>query len=218
MAHTSTAEPTRARSPEWRVAGWFTAALLLVSALGGVVWALLAPTEKVVVLEPGRGAALTGESVHRFDAVAVFVCIGAVVGLVSAVAVWRLLRRVRGPIMQCALLFGSLAGAWLMARCGEFVAGQLHSRPDHPAVHTIVEFAPTVTGWTALVVQPLLASLVILVGSALSTSEDLGAGAPVSESSGGRRPYASDVSYGPYGTAASDSPGRANPFQDSDSR
>ncbi len=222
MAHTFTAVRSGAGRIELRAAAWFAGAVLLVSALGGVVWALLAPTEKIVVLEPGRGAALTGESAHRFDSLAVLVCIGAVVGLISAAAMWRLRRR-RGPIMQCALLFASLAGAWLMSFCGEFVARRIHPRPVKPAVHTIVEFAPSITGWTALLVQPLVASLVILILAALSTSEDLGTDIePDPENPGGARPYASDVSYGPYGTPVSGSTpitlGNSGPFQDVDSR
>ncbi|MCM6773257.1 DUF2567 domain-containing protein [Nocardia sp. CDC159] len=221
MAHLSTAEPIRAPRAEVRAACWFALAVLVVSALGGVVWALLAPTERVVVVEPGRGAALTGESAHRFDALAIFVCIGVVVGLVSAAAMWRL-RRFRGPLLQGALLFGSLVGAWLMSLCGELLAGALHTRPAKPAVHTIVEFAPTVDGWTALLVQPLVASLVVLILSALSTAEDLGTGRAAPETPGGARPYASDVTYGPYGApiphGSAPTVGRTGPFQDADFR
>ncbi|MFI5781475.1 DUF2567 domain-containing protein [Nocardia sp. NPDC051570] len=219
MAHTFTAVRSGVGRTEVLAAGWFAGAVLLVSAFGGVVWALLAPTEKVAVLEPGRGAALTGESAHRFDSLAIFMCTGAVVGLISALSMWRL-RRFRGPIMQGALLFASLAGAWLMSWCGEFLARRMHPRPAKPAVHTIVEFAPNITGWTALLIQPLVASLVVLVLAALSTAEDLGT-APAPGNPGATRPYASDVSYGPYGTPIADAtpatPGRTVPFQDADS-
>ncbi|MBF6330091.1 DUF2567 domain-containing protein [Nocardia transvalensis] len=219
MAHQHTAARLDVSRREVRVALWVVVAVLLVSAFGGGVWGLLAPTEKVVVLEPGRGAALTGESAHRFDALAIFVCIGIVVGLTTAAAVWRL-RSVRGPVLQGGLLFGSLAGAWLMSWFGQQVARWLHPRPVRPAVHTIVEIAPTVAGWTALLVQPLVASLVVLVLAALSTSEDLGTGlGEPGPDRIGARPYASDVTYGPYGTPASNGAalGRTTPFQDADS-
>jgi hypothetical protein len=164
-------------------------AVLAVSVAAGAVWALLAPTERVFVNAPGVGSALTGESAHRFDAVAIFVCVGAVTGLLTAAATWRL-RPVRGAILQVGLLLGSLVGAQLMVWFGEHVARWLHPHSSNPPLHTIVTLAPTVEAGplvtvgddaylhagTALAVQPLVASLVLLVLSALSTSEDLGTG------------------------------------------
>ncbi|RDI49758.1 DUF2567 domain-containing protein [Nocardia mexicana] len=221
MAHQSAVVPSDARRRELRAVLWVVAAVLLVSAVGGALWGVLAPAEKVLVVEPGRGAALPGESAHRFDAVAIFVCAGAIAGLLSAAAVWRL-RRLRGPLLQGGLLAGSLAGAWLMSWVGDQVAGLLHPRPSNPPVQAIVELAPAivpsqVTGWTQLMVQPLIASLVVLVLAALSTSEDLGSGAgSTGESPDGARPYASDVTYGPYGTPVSQAI-HLGPFQGADS-
>ncbi|WP_280267456.1 DUF2567 domain-containing protein [Nocardia wallacei] len=208
MAHQSTAVPTDARRRELRAVLWVMAAVLLVSAIGGAVWGALAPVEKVLVVEPGRGTALPGESAHRFDAVAIFVCAGAIAGLLSAAAVWRV-RRLRGPLLQTGLLFGSLAGAWVMSWVGDQVAGLLHPRASNPPVRAIVELAPAIlpseaTGWTQLLVQPAVASLVVLVLAALSTSEDLGSGGGSADAApDGTRPYASDVTYGPYGTPVS---------------
>ncbi|NKY52883.1 DUF2567 domain-containing protein [Nocardia vermiculata] len=180
---------------ELRAALWIVVAVVAVSLVGGAVWAMLAPTETVLVVEPGAAAALTGESTHRFDAVALFACVGVVSGLLSAAAVWRW-RSVRGPLMWGALLVGSLGGAWLMSWFGEQVAGWIHPGSHNPPVGTVLELAPTVEGWTVLLLQPLMAGLVVMVLSALSTSEDLGrrsattgpaAGLPLSE-----------ISYGPY--------------------
>ncbi|MEC3958529.1 DUF2567 domain-containing protein [Nocardia sp. CDC153] len=208
MATTLTAEPGGLRVDvvmrEVRAAAVVFAALAAVSALAGVVWAYLAPAEQLLVVEPDRGTALTGESMHRFDALAIFVLIGIVLGVVGTAAVWRW-RRVRGPILLCGILLGSLAGAFLTKVVGEAVAEQLHTRPKHPAVHTIVEFAPSVEGWAALIAQPLAAAVVVLLLTALSTSDDLGTGEYLPF--GGQRPeptiiappqYGSAISYGPY--------------------
>ncbi|MFE9579672.1 DUF2567 domain-containing protein [Nocardia sp. NPDC006044] len=153
-------------------------AVIVVSALGGVGWGLLAPTEQLFVVEPGRGAVLTGESVHQFDAVAMFVCFGAVAGVLSAVATWRW-RSQRGPLLQLGLLAGSLIGAVVMARLGEQVAEWYHPRPHDPPVGQIVELPTEVGTWLALIVQPLLASLLVLFFAALNSSEDLGTGTAV---------------------------------------
>ncbi|MFE7802247.1 DUF2567 domain-containing protein [Nocardia sp. NPDC057440] len=150
-------------------------AVLLLSVLGGVVWSWLAPTEQLLVVQPGRGSALTGESTHQFDALAIFVCIGAVTGVLSAVGAWRW-RAVRGPIVQLGLLAGSLAGAFAMSWVGEQLTRWQHPRPHDPPVGQIVALPTEVSSWLALIVQPLLASLVVLFVAALYPSDDLGTG------------------------------------------
>lgn len=171
-------------------------ALIVVSALGGIGWGLLAPTEQLFVVEPGRGAVLTGESVHQFDAVAMFVCFGAVAGVLSAVATWRW-RSQRGPLLQIGLLAGSLIGAVVMARLGEQVAEWYHPRPHDPPVGQIVELPTEVGTWLALIVQPLLASLLVLFFAALNPSEDLGTGTAVEAGT-----YDPAGAFDPYGAAS----------------
>ncbi|MEU1962291.1 DUF2567 domain-containing protein [Nocardia sp. NPDC019304] len=160
---------------EGRAAAVVAVAVVVVSALAGVGWGLLAPTERLLVVEPGRGVALTGESTHQFDALALFVLAGAVLGLLGALAVWRW-RSARGPLLQLGLLLGSGAGAVVMARVGEQVAEWSHPRPHDPPVGQIVTLPIELGSDLALIVQPLIASLVMLFLAALSTSEDLGSG------------------------------------------
>ncbi|MFX0574979.1 DUF2567 domain-containing protein [Nocardia nepalensis] len=166
---------------ELRAAGLVAVGVLLLSVLGGVVWAFLAPTEQFLVTKaradavPAKGAALTGESVHQFDALAIFACIGAVLGVLTAVGVWRW-RRVRGPLLQLGLLIGSAAGAYVMSELGEQIMQWQHPMPYDPPVGQIVPVPVEVGSWLALLVQPLLASLIVLFLAALSPSEDLGTG------------------------------------------
>ncbi|WP_280236194.1 DUF2567 domain-containing protein [Nocardia cyriacigeorgica] len=170
-----TADPGAAVRREVGAAGVIAAAVIAANLLGAVAWGLLAPAEQLLVVQPGRGAALTGESAHQFDAVAIFVCTGAVIGVLSAAGAWRW-RRMRGPIPYAGLLFGSIAGGWAMVRLGEYLAEANHPRPADPPVGQIVTLPPEVGTWLALVPQPLIASLVVLFLAALSTSEDLGTG------------------------------------------
>ncbi|MGW5383748.1 DUF2567 domain-containing protein [Nocardia sp. NPDC003963] len=150
-------------------------AVIAVSLLVGALWGLLAPTERVLVVEPGRGAALVGESAHRFDALALFAGAGAVTGFLSAVAAWRW-RGMRGPIQCAGLMVGSAAGAWVMAWIGDLVVAWDNPRPDDPPVGRIVALPVELGSQFALVVQPLLAGLVILILAGLSPAEDLGTG------------------------------------------
>lgn len=192
---------------EGRAAALVFLAVAAFSALGGVVWAYLAPAEQLLVVEPDRGAPLTGESTHRFDAVAIYVLIAMVVAVLTAVATWRW-RRVRGPILLVGLLAGAALGSSLMRWVGEAVAEQLHTRPAHPPVRSIVEIAPIVEGWPVLLVQPLLAALIVLIMAALSTSDDLGSGEYLPF--GGELPqpevvapgFGTAMTYGPYANGA----------------
>ncbi|MEV6280982.1 DUF2567 domain-containing protein [Nocardia sp. NPDC051832] len=160
---------------EVRAALLIGAAVVVLSILGGVAWGLLAPAEHLLVTQPGRGAPLTGESTHQFDGLAILTCLGFVAGVLSAVAAWRW-RAVRGPIMQGGLLIGALIGAYAMKWFGEIVAEVRFPRPEDPAVGTIIALAPEVGSSLALVVQPLVASLLLMFMAAFSASEDLGTG------------------------------------------
>ncbi|MET8652468.1 DUF2567 domain-containing protein [Nocardia aurea] len=189
------------------VAGLLTVAgVVLASAIGGAIWGYLAPVEQLLVTEAGRGLVLTGESVHQFDALAIFVCVGAVVGVLSAAGVWRL-RSVRGPVLQLGLLAGSLLGAFAMRTIGEAVAEWHHARPDDPPVGQIIDIAPELGSALAMIAQPLLASLVLMFLAALSPSEDLGTGfggpfgatRPVQRFVPDLEPGASYTPYGPNG-------------------
>jgi MFS family permease len=156
--------------------GIVVAAVLVASAVAGVVWGLLAPTERLRVTQPGRAAVLTGESLHLFDAVGMFLCIGAVVAVLSAVGAWRV-RITRGPTLVLGMLFASGLGAALMMWVGEGIAGVRHPRPDDPVIGQIVALPAEVGTDLALLIQPFLAALVLLFLAALHPSVDLGSGA-----------------------------------------
>ncbi|WP_278266002.1 DUF2567 domain-containing protein [Nocardia sp. AG03] len=149
--------------------------VLAASAVAGVVWGLLAPTQRLRVTSPGKGAVLTGESTHLFDAVAVFLCLGAVVAVLSVAAAWRV-RGARGPALVLGMLAASGLGAAVMMWVGEWVAELRHPRPDDPAIGEIVALPAEVGTHLALLVQPLLAALVLLFLAALHPRTDLGSG------------------------------------------
>ncbi|MGW4329561.1 DUF2567 domain-containing protein [Nocardia sp. NPDC004573] len=183
---------------EARAAAVVAAAVVVVSALAGVAWGFSAPTERLLVVEPGRGVALTGESTHQFDALAIFVLAGAVLGLLCALAVWRW-RSARGPLQQIGLLIGSGLGAVVMATAGEQIAAWSHPRPSDPPVGQIVTLPIELGSALALIVQPLIASFVMLFLAALSASEDLGSGRGAARDEEG---YDTRAAV-PYGAAAS---------------
>lgn len=170
-----TGENPSATVREVRAAAAVLVVVVLLSAVVGAVWGMLAPTRSYLVIEPDRPVPFTGENLHHFDALAIFVCAGAATGLLSAVGAWRL-RRMRGPIQVVGLVLGSGIGAVVMAWFGEIVADRRNPFPDELRVGEIVIEPPDVETWLALVAQPLTASLVMLFLAALSTGVDLGTG------------------------------------------
>ncbi|WP_237669321.1 hypothetical protein [Rhodococcus sp. BS-15] len=70
------------RSSTGRVLSVVVGISVAVSALGGMLWGFLAPAQQLLVVAQDRGAALTGESLHRFDGLALFSFVSLALGLV----------------------------------------------------------------------------------------------------------------------------------------
>ncbi len=166
---------TSSRRTRLRTATVIAAATAGCSVLLGVVWAFLAPAEHLLVVSEDRGVALTGESLHQFDASAVFIWIALIAGILSAVAAW-LARRSRGPYTLGGLIAGSAVGTVLMALAGSGVAKLRFPMVDDPAVGDIVARAPGIGTVLVLLFQPLTACVVTLVLAVLNPYDDLGVG------------------------------------------
>jgi hypothetical protein len=156
-----------------RSAAGIVCGTVVASALVGAIWGVLAPAEHLLVVAPDRGVTLTGESVHRFDAIGMFACAGLVVGILAAVAAWTA-RRSRGPVAVTAVLAGNIVGAGVMALAGLGVAALRFPGDDVSTPGTIVATAPGIGTLLVLVFQPLAACVVTLVLAALNPFDDLG--------------------------------------------
>ncbi|MFI8565019.1 DUF2567 domain-containing protein [Rhodococcus sp. NPDC078407] len=143
-----------------------------LSALGGILWGLLAPAQQLLVVAQDRGAALTGESLHRFDSLAMFALISFVLGLVLPVGWWQWTAE-RGPRLFGAVFVGALAGSVVALGVGNGIAALRFPKADDPAVGSIVEVAPSIASPLALIVQALTASLVILLLAAMNPHDNL---------------------------------------------
>lgn len=155
-----------------RVFAVAVAVSVLFGVVGGLVWAAAAPPEQFVVVDPGRGAALTGESLHRFDGIAMFVCISLVAGIVLPVALWTW-TSVRGPVLFLGVFVGAALGSSAMLGVGIWVAGLIDPSSDNPPIGSVVSVAPGFESPLVLVVQPLLASLVVLLLAAMNPHDNL---------------------------------------------
>ncbi|AMY19309.1 MULTISPECIES: DUF2567 domain-containing protein [Nocardiaceae] len=156
-------------STQW--ARW-TVVAAVVGALLGVGWALLVPPRHVGVLGDGRAAVLTGESLHRFDAVALFALVTAAAGVVGAAAMWRAgqgtPRRALGIVASAAV--GSVSAAGV----GLGLAAWRYPDAADAAAGTVVALAPDLATPMAVLPGPLAAAvtLVVLVAFAPDDTDD----------------------------------------------
>ncbi|OZD04574.1 hypothetical protein CH275_15415 [Rhodococcus sp. 06-235-1A] len=143
-----------------------------LSALGGMLWGFLAPAQQLLVVAQDRGAALTGESLHRFDALALFSFVALVLGLVLPIGWWQW-RSERGPRLFGAVFLGALAGSIVAILVGNGIAALRFPKATDPTVGSIVTVAPSIETPLVLIVQALTASLVILLLAAMNPNDDL---------------------------------------------
>lgn len=162
-------------------------AVVLLGALGGVVWGLLTPGVTGVVVRPDRAGSLGADTVHRFDAVALFACVSGIVGVVSGVVAWWD-RRLRGPAAAVLATVASMAGAGVGIWLGGLVAGVRHAGPGDTAVGDYFQTAPSLRlesarldmfggldlSWALVVVAPIGALVVCLVLLLCDREPDLG--------------------------------------------
>ncbi|TQF73739.1 DUF2567 domain-containing protein [Rhodococcus spelaei] len=134
---------------------------------------MLVPAQHFLVLSGGRATSLTSESNHQFDAVALFLCLGLILGVLSAVAVW-LWRSVRGAVVLAGLLIGSMVGTAAAALVGLGVARLRFPEVTDVTVGQIVPATPGIGTPMALILQPFAAALVYLLLVSLNPRDDLG--------------------------------------------
>lgn len=145
------------------------AAVLTLGGVLGVVWSQLAPGQRFVVIDARTLATLPTESEHVFVDAALFVVLGVVGGVLSAVAAWRW-RRARGPAVLLVLAGASVFAALLAHVVGLALAVQPDSRGAPPG--TVLDAAPQLRTWLVLLGQPLGAALGY-GGAVAATSDEL---------------------------------------------
>ncbi|ASO19479.1 hypothetical protein AHOG_09175 [Actinoalloteichus hoggarensis] len=150
--------------------------LSVIGLLGlplGWLWSVLAPPMRLRVLSDGTLIPFSMESYHRFDAIAVFVLLGAALGVLTGMACW-LLRRRRGPVTAFAVVGGSLLAAWLATRTGLSFAASAHPLADQISAGMTLVRPPGLDSPWAMVAQPLGAAFAYGLATAWNGEDDLG--------------------------------------------
>lgn len=144
------------------------AALAVIGALLGLVWAAWSPTGSAARITPaGR---LQEESEAWIAADGRFLVLAAAAGLIAALAAWRRVGN-RGPVMLAALAFGGLGGAALMWLVGWLTGG---GSDNGDAQGFIVEQRTTVHVTGLVFVEAGVAVLVYGLLVAFAARDDLG--------------------------------------------
>ncbi len=144
----------------------------LSGLLVGWLWAILAPAQRVILVD-GQQIPLLDESYHRFDDLILFVLLGMGMGLVVGGVVWMLRER-RGPVIMIAAVLGSALGAWLAMKVGVSWAGGHYALPGTPANHAVFDQAPVLESSWIILAQPLATALAYGTMTAWNGMDDLG--------------------------------------------
>jgi hypothetical protein len=146
--------------------------LAIVGAALAPLWVHLAPRLAFRVDQPGRALPVVPEAEEYIGADGRFVFLTLVVGVVAGLVCW-LVRRSRGPLVLLALAAGGLLGAaitwWLGMRIGTG-----YQPADLQQVGKIIYQPLTLRAKSALVVEPVAAVVVYLLGVGFTPRNDLG--------------------------------------------
>ncbi len=157
---------------EWLTAAAVIGALAVVGAALAPLWAHLAPRLAFRVDQPGRALPVLPEAEEYIGADGRFVFLTLLVGIVAGIACW-LLRRSRGPLVLLALAAGGLLGAVITWRLGMRL-GTGYRPADLQQVGKIIYQPLRLRAKSALVVEPVAAVVVYLLGVGFTSRTDLG--------------------------------------------
>ncbi len=160
------------RKREWVTAAVVVGALAVIGAALAPLWVQLAPRLAFRVDQPGRALPVVPEAEEYVGADGRFVFITLIVGVAAGIACW-LVRRSRGPLVLLALAVGGLLGAVITWRLGIRI-GTGYQPADLQQVGRIIYQPLALRATSALVVEPVAAVLVYLLGVGFTARNDLG--------------------------------------------
>ena len=158
--------------PEWVTAAVVVGALAVIGAALAPLWVHLAPRLAFRVDQPGRALPVVPEAEEYIGADGRFVLITLIVGVLAGIACW-LVRRSRGPLVLLALAAGGLLGAVITWRLGLRI-GTGYQPADLRQVGKIIYQPLALRAKSALVVEPIAAVVVYLLGVGFTARNDLG--------------------------------------------
>lgn len=165
-------------------------AALVGGALGGVVWALVRPTQTVTFLEGGRLAVRQDGLDAAFSALLWFTGIALVLGLILGSLAHKRFPTARGLAMEAWVGVAALAMAAVQWASGNLIARMRQPDLDAVVPGSSVDVLPAFDSPVALLVAPFAAMLAYwcLIFLAPGPEEDLRPGPGGDGDAGGDRP------------------------------
>lgn len=162
----------RAASPGLRLVG-YTALVLGLGALSGVLWWAVVRLPAYAVAESGRAQVSERGLTEFFAGDAWFCVIGLVLGVAFGVLAWRLFRDLGWAVPVGVVVLALLAGllCWLVGYRlgpGPFVARLAAAQPGE-----LVPIELTLRSTVALLVWPFAAVVPVLLGSSLGRDDEV---------------------------------------------
>lgn len=166
--------PSDTRNRLLASAGVIVGGLVVLGVIQGIVWSQVAPGQQAKVYTNGSYGSLPTADYHPFTDLAIFVLAGIAVGLVAAVAAWRV-RGIRGTTTLLALFVGASAGAAVAFGVGLLLATGVDPATVGATGHeSIVVAAPKLATPLVLLAEPLAAVVVYTFLVAWDGRPDLG--------------------------------------------
>lgn len=165
----------RARRHRRAARAVIAAAAVLLGVAQAVVWSQIAPGRQVLVYADGSYVNLPTADYHAFDGLAIAVFAGAAVGLIVAVAAWRV-RAIRGAATLVTVAVGTAAGSAVHFALGSLLAAGVDpASVGATGSASIVVAAATMGTPLVMVIEPLIATATYTFLAAWDGRSDLGA-------------------------------------------
>jgi hypothetical protein len=150
------------------------AVAVLLGVVQAYVWSIVAPGQQVLVYQDGSYVSLPTADFHPFDGLALAAFAGAAIGLIVAVAAWRV-RAIRSALTLVTVGAGTAAGAAICYLLGPLLAGGV----DPAAVGATGSPSIVVAGASmgtplVMVIEPLFAIAAYTFLAAWDGRTDLG--------------------------------------------
>ncbi|NLG56136.1 MAG: DUF2567 domain-containing protein [Rhodococcus sp.] len=152
------------------------ASSIVAGALIGLLWGALVSGQQFLIAGGQPAVLLPKTELNRYNAGAIFACIGVPFGIAVALAAWQM-RRCRGVTLLAAIVGAAALGAAAMAATGLGVQVlRFDSITDAVPVGQVVTTAPGMATPWMLMFAPLASAVTIAIAALLSPHDDLGVG------------------------------------------
>lgn len=176
-----------------RMARAVIAAVAVLLGVGqAIVWSRVAPGQQVLVYQDGSYVSLPTADYHAFDGLALAAFSGAAIGLIVAVAAWRV-RAIRGAATLAAVAIGTAAGSAICYGLGLLLAGGVDPASVGASGRASIAVAgPSMGTPLVMIIEPLFAIATYTFLAAWDGRTDLG----VARAVVARRPAPDDEPVG----------------------